>query len=87
MTPAAIFNLGWKTFIMYGVFCLAMAFFVFFFIKETKGLTLEDMDLIFGAVDQQQRRNDIERILDSKHAETEMQEHREVVQEEQKDKA
>lgn len=40
-TPAAINNIGWKTFIMFGVFCFANACFAFFFVRETKGITLE----------------------------------------------
>ncbi|KAI9924235.1 hypothetical protein MW887_007185 [Aspergillus wentii] len=47
-TPAAISNIGWKTFIMFGVFCFAMAVWVFVFVKETKGRALEDMDELFG---------------------------------------
>jgi len=35
---------------------------------------LEDMDLIFGAIDQQQRTNDIERILERKQGDTEAKE-------------
>ncbi|KFY49317.1 hypothetical protein V496_10101 [Pseudogymnoascus sp. VKM F-4515 (FW-2607)] len=63
MTPAAINNIGWKTFIMFGVFCFAMGTWVFLFVKETKGLTLEDMDILFGTVDQERRQNDIEHML------------------------
>ena len=37
-----------------------MGVFVFFFIKETKGLTLEDMDVLFGTVDAQTRAKDLE---------------------------
>lgn len=62
-TPAAINNIGWKTFIMFGVFCFANALFSFFFIKETKGLKLEDIDILFGTVDVEQRRRDVEATL------------------------
>ncbi|KAL1310582.1 hypothetical protein AAFC00_000860 [Neodothiora populina] len=62
-TPAAISNIGWKTFIMFGIFCAANGFFVFFFMKETKGLKLEDIDILFGAVDAEQRRRDVEATL------------------------
>ena len=48
---------------MFGVFCLAMGVFVFFFLKETKGRSLEDMDLLFGAVSEEERRNAVEQAL------------------------
>jgi len=63
ITPAAINNIGWKTFIMFACFCFAMGIFVFFFIRETKGLSLEEIDVLFGAVDAEQRRRDIEHTL------------------------
>jgi len=48
---------------MFGIFCTANGFFALFFIKETKGLTLEDMDILFGAVDVEQRKRDVENTL------------------------
>ena len=48
---------------MFGIFCAANFAFVFFFIKETKGRTLEDMDIIFGTVEAEQRAADVERML------------------------
>ncbi|CAI7619279.1 unnamed protein product [Penicillium bialowiezense] len=63
VTPRAINEIGWRTFLMFGIFCVAMGIFVFIFFKETKGRTLEEMDLIFGAVDEQQRRADVEHTL------------------------
>ncbi|OBT57933.1 hypothetical protein VE04_02497 [Pseudogymnoascus sp. 24MN13] len=63
ITPAAINQIGWRTFIMFGVFCLAMGTWVFFFVQETKGRTLEDMDILFGTVDMERRKNDIENML------------------------
>ncbi|VUC27428.1 unnamed protein product [Clonostachys rosea] len=43
-TPYAVKNLGWKTFLMFGIFNYALVVFVFFFIKETKGKSLEEME-------------------------------------------
>lgn len=48
---------------MFGVFCIAMGVFVFVFMKETKGRSLEDMDLLFGAVSEEERRQDVEHAL------------------------
>ena len=63
LTPSAVNHIGWRTFIMFGMFCLGMGVWVFFFIRETKGLSLEDMDILFGAVDENQRAVDVERVL------------------------
>jgi hypothetical protein len=64
LTPSAINHIGYRTFIMFGVFCLANGTFVFFFVKETKGRTLESMDVLFGAVDSEQRDHDVGRMLE-----------------------
>lgn len=50
VTPAAISNIGWQTFIMFGVFCFAMGVWVFLFVRETKGRSLEEMDILFERV-------------------------------------
>lgn len=34
-------NLGWGTFLLWGVFDVIIAILAFFFLKETKGLSLE----------------------------------------------
>lgn len=48
---------------MFGVFCTANGVFVTIFVKETKGRTLEEMDLIFGSITEEQRRADVENTL------------------------
>lgn len=63
ITPQAVNHIGWRTFLMFGIFCLANFTFVFFCIKETKGKTLEDMDILFGTVNAEQRAADVERML------------------------
>jgi hypothetical protein len=63
MTPSAINHIGWKIFLMFGIFCAANFVFVYFFIKETKGRTLEDMEILFGTVEADVRAADIERML------------------------
>ncbi|KAL1847249.1 hypothetical protein VTK73DRAFT_10407 [Phialemonium thermophilum] len=39
---------GYGTFFLFGSFCVSMFFFVWFLIPETKGLSLEKMDELFG---------------------------------------
>lgn len=53
---------------MFGVFCTAMGIFVAIFVRETKGRTLEEMDLVFGAIDEEQRRADVEHTLRKQEA-------------------
>lgn len=64
ITPRAINSIGWKTFIMFGCFCFGNFLFSFFFIKETKGLTLEAMDVLFGTIDADKRAVDVERMIE-----------------------
>lgn len=63
VTPSAVNHIGWRTFLMFGIFCLAMGIFVLFFMKETKGRTLEEIDVLFGMVNEEQRRADVEHVL------------------------
>jgi len=63
ITPNAVAHIGWRTFLMFGIFCLGNLTFVFFFIKETKGRTLESMDVLFGTIDEAKRAEDVERMM------------------------
>ena len=42
-------NLGFGTYIFYAAFALVALIFVFFFVPETRGRTLEEMSVVFGA--------------------------------------
>ncbi|KAL9115815.1 MAG: hypothetical protein Q9227_000183 [Pyrenula ochraceoflavens] len=64
ITPNAVNHIGYRTFIMFGCFCFGNALFAYFFIKETKGKTLESMDVLFGTVDANQRAVDVERMME-----------------------
>lgn len=60
---------------MFGIFCYANGVFIIFFIKETKGRTLEEMDVLFGLVSEDQRKADIDHALqkglDTEHVDAE----------------
>ncbi|KAH8898985.1 general substrate transporter [Thozetella sp. PMI_491] len=49
VTPIAVTNLGWKTFLMFCIFNWSLVVFAFLFVKETKGKSLEEMEALFGA--------------------------------------
>jgi len=42
---------GYGTYFIFGSFCFSMFFFAYFFVPETKGISLEGMDEIFGTVE------------------------------------
>ncbi|KAI7270227.1 general substrate transporter [Hortaea werneckii] len=68
ITPEAVNNIGWKTFIMFGVFCFSNGVFVFLFIPETKQMTLEEIDMLFGGPEPEERQKDVERAMsDAQH--------------------
>ncbi|KAI9369547.1 general substrate transporter [Aspergillus egyptiacus] len=46
-TPHAVENMGWRTFLMFCIFNWAIVVYVFVFIKETTGKSLEEMEDVF----------------------------------------
>jgi MFS family permease len=48
ITPPAIANVGYKTYIIYSVFNAVWLPIIYFYLKETKGLSLEALDLLFA---------------------------------------
>ncbi|KAK6436736.1 hypothetical protein LTR95_007070 [Oleoguttula sp. CCFEE 5521] len=65
ITPPAIRNIGWRTYIIFAVLNATWVPIIYLFFPETKGMALEDVDKIFG--------NDevIEAMLAEKHVEIE----------------
>ncbi|KAH9850320.1 general substrate transporter [Lenzites betulinus] len=49
VTPSMLAHIGFGTFVFFGAFSFMGALFIWFFVPETKGLTLEEMDEIFGS--------------------------------------
>nr|GAT60721.1 general substrate transporter [Mycena chlorophos] len=48
VTPTMLQHLGFGTFVFFGAFSLVGGLFVLFFVPETKGVTLEEMEEVFG---------------------------------------
>ncbi|KAI9259690.1 hypothetical protein BDA99DRAFT_99227 [Phascolomyces articulosus] len=48
ITPIMYVNIRWKTFATYAVLCAVIAFVVYRYFPETKGKSLEEIDLIFS---------------------------------------
>ncbi|KAN0101383.1 general substrate transporter [Hyaloscypha variabilis] len=61
-TPLIFLSLTWKTWMLFGTFN-AVGFIFAILLPETKGLSLEEMDVLFGLVDESTRRLDIEEHL------------------------
>ncbi|KAI1452038.1 putative MFS sugar transporter [Annulohypoxylon moriforme] len=49
ITPHAINNIGWRTFLMFCIFNWALVVYAWLVIKETKGKSLEEMEAVFGS--------------------------------------
>ncbi|GAM41970.1 hypothetical protein TCE0_043r15526 [Talaromyces pinophilus] len=49
ITPRAVNNLGWRTFLMFCIFNWSLAVYSWLFIKETKGKSLKEMELVFNS--------------------------------------
>nr|SIP56014.1 putative Sugar Porter [Yarrowia alimentaria] len=47
--PSAFKNINWKTYIIFGVFCIVMTIHVFLLFPETKGKTLEEIGMMWDA--------------------------------------
>jgi hypothetical protein len=50
VTPDMLTHMKYGTYIFFGALTTLGAAFIFFYFPETKGLTLEEMDILFGSV-------------------------------------
>ncbi|KAM5448687.1 hypothetical protein MaudCBS49596_005193 [Microsporum audouinii] len=48
VTPGMLDKIGWGTYIFFAAFCLIAFIFTFLYVPETRGKTLEEMDVVFG---------------------------------------
>jgi hypothetical protein len=58
VTPDMLTHLRYGTYIFFGIFTALGAVFIFVFFPETKGLSLEEMDVLFGSVGTAARDNE-----------------------------
>ncbi|CAN6640987.1 hexose transporter Hxt15p [Trichomonascus vanleenenianus] len=49
VVPIGVQTLGWKLFLMFAIFNFAALVYAWFVIKETKGLSMEEMEILFGS--------------------------------------
>jgi len=50
VTPDMLQGMHYGTYIFFGLITLGGAFFIWWIVPETKALTLEEMDILFGSV-------------------------------------
>jgi hypothetical protein len=62
ITPDLLESITYGTYILFGLVILLGAAFIWFFVPETKRLTLEEMDIIFGSEGAAQK--DQERMME-----------------------
>ncbi|KXS94355.1 hypothetical protein AC578_3177 [Pseudocercospora eumusae] len=66
ITPPLVQNTGYGAYVFFAVFCLLSGVWTFFFVPETNGKSLEDMDRVFKDISseaEEQRRERIEREI------------------------
>lgn len=56
IVPPMIKGIGWGMYLFFAVWLFIGAFFVGFFVPETKNKTLEEMDIVFGSIVASQER-------------------------------
>lgn len=59
-------NTGWGAYLFFAIFCVLSGIWAFFFVRETNGKTLEEMDDVFGdsaSAEDEERRRRIEDLL------------------------
>lgn len=67
ITPPAINNIGWRTYIIFAVLNALWVPIIYFFFPETKGLELEDVDCLFSG--ESSHADLIEKTIDAERVE------------------
>ncbi|KAG4437575.1 hypothetical protein IFR05_006962 [Cadophora sp. M221] len=65
IAPIAILNIGWKTWMIFGTANIVATIFSWF-LPETQNLSLEEMDVLFGVVEEEHRKRDVEININEK---------------------
>ncbi|KAG9076699.1 hypothetical protein FRC06_009360, partial [Ceratobasidium sp. 370] len=63
VTPVLFVKLEWRTWMLFAALNLGGSIICWLICPETKGLSMEEIDILFGAVSAEQRAADIERVL------------------------
>ncbi|KAF8597049.1 general substrate transporter [Ceratobasidium sp. AG-I] len=63
VTPILFVKLGWKTWMLFAAINGGGSIMCWLICPETKGLNMEEIDILFGAISAEQRAADIERVL------------------------
>ncbi|KAH7323435.1 major facilitator superfamily domain-containing protein [Rhizoctonia solani] len=63
VTPILFVKLGWKTWMLFATLNLGGGILCYIICPETKGLSMEELDILFGAISAEQRAADIEKVL------------------------
>ncbi|KAG8883758.1 hypothetical protein FRB97_005932 [Tulasnella sp. 331] len=62
-TPISLVNIGWKSWLIPAVINLCFGIGAWLLMPETKGKTIEEMDVVFGAIDEDTRTTHIQQVL------------------------
>lgn len=68
--PPMLISIGYGTFIFFGVFCMLAAIFAYFFVPETSGKTLEEMDRVFNDNLAQEESDIVRQVMNSSSPDT-----------------
>ncbi|KAG8686210.1 hypothetical protein FRC11_009343, partial [Ceratobasidium sp. 423] len=63
VTPILFVKLGWKTWMLFAALNLGGGILCYLICPETRGLSMEELDILFGAISAEQRAADIEKVL------------------------
>ncbi|KAG8887335.1 hypothetical protein FRB98_000204 [Tulasnella sp. 332] len=70
LTPIGFAEIGWKLWMVYGTLNIAGAGVCWLLCPETKGKSMEEIDIVFGAVSEEQRSSHVAQVLGIKQGTT-----------------
>lgn len=66
--PIFLDNKGFSTFFLFFAVNLCLAFFVWWFVPETRRISLEEIDVLFGGINHVEKGGDLLGVEDARHA-------------------